>query len=92
MKQKQFVTKISKWGNSYGIRFPLPVLLELSLSEGEEILIKSDNKYIQIEPKEKSLQNMTLKEILNGVTFENIRAGEDCVDDLFGSPIGREIW
>jgi antitoxin component of MazEF toxin-antitoxin module len=89
-KEKRFLE--ATIGISDFILKGLPVLLELSLSEGEEILIKSDNKYIQIEPKEKSLQNMTLKEILNGVTFENIRAGEDCVDDLFGSPIGREIW
>jgi antitoxin component of MazEF toxin-antitoxin module len=88
---KIVTTKVSKWGNGYGVRVPVAILESLSLTSESEVVITSDKKTITISPKANSLRDMSLAEILQGVTPELLRQDQDDLDP-FGKPQGREIW
>ena len=76
---------VQKWGNSLAIRIPKSFATEIDLSQGAEIdLVLFENK-IQIEPIKK--KKLTLDELLNQVTEENIHEEVDT-----GTPVGKEIW
>jgi antitoxin component of MazEF toxin-antitoxin module len=89
---KIITTKVSKWGNGYGVRVPVAILESLSLTSESEVVITSNKDSITISPKAtKSLRDMSLAEILEGITPELLRLDQDDVDP-FGKPQGREIW
>jgi antitoxin MazE len=77
-------TKISKWGNSYGIRFPKEILEKFNLIEGSQIDIVDNEKTIEIIPKQKKA---SLSELLAQIP-ENTESPE-IVD--WGSDVGKEI-
>jgi antitoxin component of MazEF toxin-antitoxin module len=91
MKTKPVVTKVSKWGNGYGIRVPVAMLSALSLSDDSEVIIESSSTGITISPRELSLANVSLESLLAGVTPALLREGENA-ENLGGRPQGREIW
>ena len=88
---KIITTKISKWGNGYGVRVPVAILESLSLKNESEVIITSSKDGITISPKTASLRDMTLAEILKDVTPELLRQDDDTIDP-FGKPQGREVW
>jgi len=89
MKQKNITTKVTKWGNSFGIRLPLDVINNLSISEGSELLLEQNKDYIKISKKNSSLEDVALATILKGV---NPKTFEGNTDEFFGKPQGNEIW
>ena len=90
MKSANTVTKISKWGNGYGIRVPIAALESFNLAEGSEVVLILQADGVKILPRMTSLVDMTLAEIMAGVTPETLSA--DNTDDLFGAPQGNEVW
>ena len=88
---KVITTKVSKWGNGYGVRVPVAILESLSLSHESEVVITPYKDGITISPKVGSIKDMTLEEILKDVTPELLRQNDDEIDP-FGKPQGREIW
>ena len=44
------LTKIQKWGNSQGLRFPKHVLQEADINIGDELNMTVSNRKIIIEP------------------------------------------
>jgi len=91
MKTKPVITKVSKWGNGFGIRVPVAILTALSLSDDSEVVIESSKTSITISPRVPSLADATLEELLSGVTPAMLRNSEN-LEELFGRPQGREIW
>ena len=91
MKTKSVITKVSKWGNGFGIRVPIAMLSALYLSDDSEVIIEASKSGITISPRVASLADVTLEELLAGVTPAILREGEN-PEDLFGRPQGREIW
>ncbi len=89
MVEKTIVTKVSKWGNGYGIRIPKRALQQHQLTEGSEVIIETNDTGVVITPKTLSLADMTLDEILAGVTPHMVSAE---AESAFGVPIGDEIW
>ncbi len=89
MKQKEITTKVAKWGNSFGIRLPLDVINNLSISEGSELLLEQNKDFIKISKKTPSLEDVSLATILKGV---NPKTFEGNIDEFFGKPQGNEIW
>jgi antitoxin component of MazEF toxin-antitoxin module len=90
MQQKEHTTKIAKWGNGYGIRVPVAVLLDLSLTDGSEVVIEQNLHSIHIKPKKASVAGMSLAELLRGVTPALLQ--HDHAETAFGAPQGNEIW
>jgi antitoxin MazE len=44
-------TKIAKWGNSVGVRFPKPLAQDLGLTPGREVEIRQNGSQLTIETK-----------------------------------------
>ncbi|MBF2055651.1 MAG: AbrB/MazE/SpoVT family DNA-binding domain-containing protein [Cyanobacterium sp. T60_A2020_053] len=76
--------KITKWGNSLGIRIPQAITQQIKLTEGALLNISiEDNKIILTPTKPK----YTLEELLKNSTAE---MQHDELD--WGEPVGEENW
>jgi len=89
MKQKNTTTKVSKWGNSLGIRLPLEIVNSLNVTEGSELLLSQDKDFIKISLKEESFEDLSLDIILKGITPDILKVDSE---NMFGKPQGNEIW
>lgn len=76
--------KLSKWGNSYGIRITKKCMSELNLAENSNLKLVIRNKSIVLTPVKNILR---LKDLLKRVNTENRPT-----EDYFGKPLGKEIW
>lgn len=75
--------KIQKWGNSFGIRIPMPFLKDLSLGNGSIVEIEEVNNRIVIKP----LKKIELESLLSGISDQNLHSETD-----WGIAEGDEIW
>ncbi len=90
MKSEITVTKISKWGNGYGIRLPINTLKSLQLFEGSEVELVEQNNSINISPRVPSMADLSLAEILKNVTPTML--ANDGAENFFGKRQGNEVW
>ena len=83
------ITKIQKWGNSYGVRISKVLADEhgISLNREMEILFKKGSLIL----KPKKQEEYTLKELLNGITKDNTPDKEDIEWFTNMKPTGKEI-
>lgn len=79
---QEMKTKITKWGNSLGVRIPKILVEELGVSSETqmEIFIKGDS-IVLMKPK------YDLDTMLNQVSPENIH-----IESQTGKVIGKETW
>ena len=78
--------KLTKWGNSLGLRIPKQLAKSINATEGTELTIREENNKLIIErrsPKPK----YDLADLLSQITPENRHAAID-----WGEPVGDEIW
>jgi antitoxin MazE len=75
--------RISKWGNSLGIRIPKAFSLETGLAEGSEVDISLADGRIVLTPLD---HGYGLEELADQITPENRHGETD-----WGKPVGREI-
>ncbi len=78
-------SKITKWGNSYGVRIPRALVEKLKLQETEVDLVE-EKRGVMITPVKKS-RTQELRDFLNGIP-ENV---EHEVIEKDG-PRGNEVW
>jgi antitoxin MazE len=74
--------KVSKWGNSLGIRIPQWIAEQADISDGSIIEIDFKDKAILIKKKE-----LSLEEMLNSITPKNQHK-----EVSTGSKVGGEAW
>ncbi|MBU0469120.1 MAG: AbrB/MazE/SpoVT family DNA-binding domain-containing protein [Candidatus Omnitrophica bacterium] len=79
-------TKIQKWGNSQGLRFPTSILKEADMRIGETVELKVRNGNIVI--RSVSIKKKYKLEDLLSKLPENYRSSEI----KWGKPSGREDW
>ncbi len=79
------ITRIQKWGNSYGLRIPKSILEELELKPDTRLEIRQEEGKIIIIPIRPSKVN--LNELLKQITPENMHGETD-----WGAPEGNEVW
>lgn len=78
--------KISKWGNSQGLRVPKDVMENLHLSIGDDVnIIIEDNKVI-LEPIKKAIPEYNLETLL-----ANVPDNYEPYEEITGT-IGKEEW
>lgn len=78
-------TKISSWGNSYGVRLPKGIIADAGLKDGSELTLRLQaDGTILLEPVEKI---PSLKELLK-MADKSKRRAEYWID----KPQGKEIW
>ncbi|MDZ7819928.1 MAG: AbrB/MazE/SpoVT family DNA-binding domain-containing protein [Aliarcobacter sp.] len=78
--------KISKWGNSQGLRMPKDVMESLHLHIGDDVnIIVLDGKVI-LEPIKKEILNYDLNELVSKIPSD-YKASEE-----FDTIVGKEEW
>jgi antitoxin MazE len=75
---------INRWGNSLGVRIPLPIATELGLKIGTVVDVTIEDGKAVISPVKKKY---TLDELLEGVTPDLIDGEYD-----WGEAVGNEVW
>ena len=76
--------KVSRWGNSLGIRIPKHLAQAIQLQEGDEIEISQEENRLILTPNKKKY---TLEQLLDGISAEHLHSEVD-----WGEPIGNEQW
>jgi antitoxin MazE len=77
-------TRLSKWGNSLGLRLPKSVAREVPLAEGDTVQVSVDNGTIVIRP---SRPRHSLDDLVRRITPKNRHDASD-----WGGPLGDEVW
>jgi len=78
-------TKVQKWGNSFGVRIPKPVIDEAGIGEGADVSVALEKGRIVLTPLK--LRRYRLKELVDQITPANRHEETD-----FGPAQGKEIW
>jgi len=81
------VTKVQKWGNSQGLRFPKEVLQEAQIDVGDEVEVSVRGGRIIVEPVTKVRGRYKLKELV-----AKIPKGFRSEEVEWGAPVGKEAW
>ena len=81
------LTKVKKWGNSQGLRFPKTLLEEAQIKLGDQVSVTAQDGKIIIETVKKLRNVYDLEELVSKIP-EDYRAEE--VD--WGRPAGKEAW
>lgn len=81
------LTRVQKWGNSQGVRFPTKVLEEAKITVGDEVDISVDDGRIIVEPSQRVRGRYRLEELLARMPEDYEPHEED-----WGAPVGREVW
>ena len=81
------VTKVQRWGNSQGLRFPKALLEDADIKVGDAVQMSVQGGKIIIEPLEKVRGKYDLKELVS-------RMPKDYhVEEVeWGAPVGKEEW
>ena len=81
------ITKVQKWGNSQGLRFPKTLLEDVQLKIGDDVQVSVQGQKIIIEPLKRVRGRYNLKELVSQMP-PNYQAKE--VD--WKTPVGKEEW
>lgn len=78
------ITRVSKWGNSLGVRIPKAFIADAGLADGAEVELSLEGGRIVIQPHGKQYG---LAELAGEITDENRHEEAD-----WGRPVGKESW
>jgi antitoxin MazE len=81
------VTKVQKWGNSQGIRFPLRLMQEANIAIGDEVDVTVQEGRIIVVPSERIRGRYRLEDLVARMPEDYEPLEED-----WGAPVGREVW
>lgn len=81
------LTKVQKWGNSQGIRFPLRLMQEANIAIGDEVDVTVEQGRIIVIPSERIRGKYRIEDLV-------ARMPEDYEphEENWGAPVGREVW
>lgn len=82
-------TKVSRWGNSLGIRLPARSAARAGISDDTILTVEAHTDAVTLRPLRMRRQSHTLKELLKNVRPKRDR---EAADWLLMKPIGKEIW
>jgi antitoxin component of MazEF toxin-antitoxin module len=78
--------KAQSWGNSLGIRIPAPVAREANILPGSSIELKFDRGNIVLTPV-RDVPTYALADLVSKITPNNVPT-----TDIWGKPVGKEVW
>ena len=81
------LTRIQKWGNSQGLRFPKNLLNEVQMNVGDEVKVSIHKGQIIVGPVTKIRGRYDLKELVAGMPEDYQPEETD-----WGPSVGKEIW
>ena len=80
-------TRIQKWGNSQGLRFPRHILRKAHISVGDEVEITSRDGSIVVKPSRDIRGRYELSTLISRMPRSYKAAEAD-----WGAPLGKESW
>lgn len=80
-------TKVQKWGNSQGLRFPKAILQDAQTNVGDEVDVFAEDGRIIIEPVIKIRGRYRLEDLVSKMPKDYQAHEED-----WGAPAGKEAW
>jgi antitoxin MazE len=80
-------TKIHRWGNSQGVRFPKHLLEEVGLAVGDGVLIEAGESGIVVRPLKRRARKYRIADLVAQMPADYQPGEED-----WGSAEGREVW
>ncbi|NKB80539.1 MAG: AbrB/MazE/SpoVT family DNA-binding domain-containing protein [Nitrospirales bacterium] len=81
------VTKVQKWGNSQGLRFPKALLEDAHVKVGDAVHVSVQGQKIIIEPLKKIRGKYDLRALVSKVP-----KGYQVEEVAWGTPLGKEEW
>jgi len=81
------LTKVQKWGNSQGVRFPQRVLEEANVAVGDEVDVTVQEGRIVVTPSQRVRGRYRLEDLV-----AQIPEGYEPAEEDWGPPVGREAW
>lgn len=82
------ITKVQKWGNSQGLRFPKPILKEARIQVGDEVSISVQDGKITVQPvRHRRHRPVRIEDLIN-----RMPADYQVAEVNWGAPVGKEIW
>ncbi len=81
------ITKVQKWGNSQGLRFPKEILKKVHISIGDEVDISVKHGKIVIKSAAQLRGKYRLRDLVTKMSPKYKPQEED-----WGKPTGREVW
>ena len=77
-------TRVSKWGNSLGIRISKAIAEAVNVEDGDEVDVQVQNGAIVIRP---AVRRYTIEELVEGITPKNRHA-----EIGWCTATGKEVW
>jgi antitoxin MazE len=81
------LTRVQKWGNSQGIRFPQRILEEAKVALGDEVDVTVQEGRIVVTPSQRIRGRYRLEDLVARIPEDYQPVEED-----WGSPVGHEAW
>lgn len=80
-------TRVQRWGNSQGLRFPRYILRKANISVGDEVEITSRDGAIIVKPSHQIRGKYDLKKLISRMPRSYRPVEED-----WGGKTGKEVW
>ena len=74
------------WGNSLGVRIPAPIARDMHLANGSKVDLQVESGRIVLTPM-RSIKAFNLKSLVAKISPANVPDG-----DVWGAPVGKEVW
>ena len=85
--------KLTKWGNSFGIRLPKAIIDDLNIKENETLSIETKNNQIIL--KKNNYDEIVIKDVAEkyyGKSFSKLKNVLSNEEMDWGAPQGEEAW
>ena len=87
MRNLIMVTKVQKWGNSQGLRFPKALLEDARIKVGDAVQVSVRGQKIIVEPLKKIRGKYNLRGLVSRMPKDHR------VEEVeWGTPVGKEEW
>ena len=87
--KEKVTTKVSKWGNSLGIRLPARSAARAGISDNTILSVESNAESVTLRPVRVYKKSRTLEELLKHVRPVNDAESREWLNM---KPVGKEIW
>ena len=78
-------SRVTRWGNSLGLRIPKPLADQIGLVEGTAVDLSLEGEQIVI--KKLAMPSYSLDDLLDEIQDENVHR-----EVTTGRPVGKEVW
>ena len=81
------ITRVQKWGNSQGLRLSKELLSGVGIAIGDPVEVSVHENTVVLTPLRRKRGEHSLQDLV-----ARIPEGYESDGDVWGPPVGREIW